>query len=446
MAKQGSNCFYLLIAVGVLSLILASCYNRSVTVRVSELRQVSQTPYVFQPHITVDPLNSEHLGAIVISASQFDCDLSCKWELLVYTSMNGGVSWKQQSPFGPLNAGDGVVGFGPDAILYAVGVGGRGSIFINRSNPEGMMTLGSIVSISPRQANDKPWVNVNQRNGHIFVTYSGPTSDQYEHMGVLLQKSTDGGVTWSDPLVVEKGVDLSAWQAQQEVPPFGAQVMLGNEKNLAVAWTWSPGVDNFPFGVWVSTSIDNGETFSTPKQIGESWSVISTAYYQDTYYIFFKKGNEASQELVLAISEDNGNSWRTSVVSDDPSLFGYFDKAPGVNVAPHGTIDVIYYGLAGNAPDCIDLTAYRNQREAGFIDECRYNVSYTFSKDGGQTFSSPVKLNDSPISGSRFVRTQGFSRSGEYIGMASTDEYAYPIWIHTLGEDGSQAFTVQIER
>ena len=40
----------------------------------------------------------------------------------------------------------------------------------------------------------------------------------------------------------------------------------------------------------------------------------------------------------------------------------------------------------------------------------------------------------------------GISGAGLYMGMASTNEYAYPIWIDTQGEEGTQAFTVRIKR
>ena len=65
----------------------------------------------------------------------------------------------------------------------------------------------------------------------------------------------------------------------------------------------------------------------------------------------------------------------------------------------------------------------------------------TFSKDGGATWAPPHRLNAQPIAGDQFLHIQGQSRPGEYIGMASTDRAAYPIWI-----DGTRASTVRIQR
>jgi hypothetical protein len=92
------------------------------------------------------------------------------------------------------------------------------------------------------------------------------------------------------------------------------------------------------------------------------------------------------------------------------------------------------------------MAAIRRRREQGWVDQCVYNVYYTLSRDGGETFLTPIKLNDRPIVASRFVRVRGISKPGEYMGMASTNEYAYPIWIDTHSGEGTQAYMVQIER
>jgi len=337
-----------------------------------------------------------------------------------------------------------VVGFGPDGTLYAVGLWG-GRIAINRSNADGQMTPANRAFFGAISGNDKPWLTIDPHNGALYVPYTGPTGGNHEYKGIVLQRSTDGGAMWSDPVEIEQGVELSANVAGQEVPPVGAQAMLGNDDNLAVAWVWSPGVDNWPAGVWVATSDDGGETFSALRQITETWGIISTAAYNGIYYVLYRRGAKQAQELAVAISQDGRATWESSLVSGDIPLYFDLDKAPGVNIAPDGTLDVVFYAHGEDAPACIDLEAFRKRREEGWVDACVYDVYYTFSTDGGQTFSLPLKLNEKPIVGSRFVRIQGSSRPGD-IGMASTNEYAYPTWIDTRGTDGTQAYTVRIER
>ena len=419
--------------------------NQSDEILIGTLRRVSQVPYVFEPHIAVNPMNSNHIAAVVISIPEFECalDLQCRGKLLLYTSKDSGVTWVEQIPFERSEiSGDGVVAFGPDGMLYLTGLGSN-TVMTVRADTEGKMTLSNTSLIATGQT-DKPWLTIEPQDGTLYVTYNGATEDKND--AVLLSKSIDKGQTWDEPVIVDAGVSISALESGQANPQFGAQVMLGRGDNLAVAWAWAPGFDTLPKGVWVATSNDRGQTFSKARQIAETWGIISTAFHGSDYYIFYRKGTEQSQELVVAIFRDEGQTWTTSSVSGELPLYFDVDKAPGVNVAPNGTIDVVFYAHGVGAPGCIDIAAFLNRWKQGWIDQCVYDVYYTFSKDDGQTFHAPIKLNDTPIVGARFVQTRGISRPGEYMGMASTGKYAYPIWIDTQGTEGTQAYTVQINR
>lgn len=66
--------------------------------------------------------------------------------------------------------------------------------------------------------------------------------------------------------------------------------------------------------------------------------------------------------------------------------------------------------------------------------------------DGGKTWAAPTRLNASPIDGKGAVQIpSGRSWLGEYVGIASTDQYAYALWIATDGQ-GTQADMVRIQR
>jgi hypothetical protein len=389
----------------------------------------------------------------MISLSEYDCTTppqgECTGELVLSTSTDGGASWTDQIPFQQsVISWDGVVAFSPKGTLYVTGLAGSSgsSIFVGWTDPQGEIDLSTTRSVTPLVGNDKPWITIDPDDGTIYVAYSGPTSGQYLADAILLTQSTDAGKNWTEPVRVSSAVPYTEIEARKALPPFGGQAMSGKEDHLAVAWIWGPGFDTFRTGVWVATSSDGGQTFSPAQQITEAWGVISTAFHDGDYYIFYRHGTEQSQELRVAISSDGGQSWNTSLVSGELPLHFDPDKAPGVNVAPNGIIDVMFYSHAEGAPECIDIAAYRQRREQSWVDQCLYNVYYTFSADGGKSFQSPIKLNDAPVVGTRFLRTRGSSRPGEYMGMASTNEYAYPIWIDTQGTDGTQAYTVQIER
>jgi hypothetical protein len=175
--------------------------------------------------------------------------------------------------------------------------------------------------------------------------------------------------------------------------------------------------------------------------------LINTAFYNGNYYIIYRSGVEQNQQLVLAMSQDGGLSWSSVVVSGDIPLAFDVDKGPGLEIAPDGTIDIVFYAHAQNRADCVlDVKSWRNTLLEGWVDNCVYDVYYTFSRDGGLSFSQPIRLNETPIQGNRFVRLAGRSTAGSHLGLASTEVYAYPIWIDTQDSDRPQAFTTRIER
>ena len=414
---------------------------------IGPVRRVTQTPYVFEPHIAVDPTNPDRLAAIVVSLSNFECFYpECHFNLLVYTSTDGGETWIEQrsAGFGNLSV-DGVVSFGPDGTLYALGLT-NGQVLVARFTTSDQQMSSSKSFVSNIPGSDKPWLTINQQNGNLYVPYSRLTGGDYDHLGILFQRSTNGGRSWSRTVEVERGVSLEAVIAEEAVFPIGAQVIPGDDDALAIAWLWSPGVNHWPAQLWVATSEDDGETFSEPESIADTWQFISTAARAGSYFIFYRRGDAEHQELVAGISHNGGESWETLLVSGKMSLPLSVDKAPGINIAPNGIIDVVFYAHDGSTPACFDWEAFSRRYTEGWVDTCDYNVYYTFSTDSGQSFSSPLRLNEQPIRGSRFVQTDGISRPGEYIGMASTNRYAYPIWIDTQGQDGTQAYTVCIER
>jgi hypothetical protein len=419
-------------------------------VRLGPLTQVSQASFVAQPGVAVSPANPDHLAVLVNSTSAAECDdlSGCQLELLLYTSTDGGASWSEQPALskGRQATVDGVAVFNPAGLLYVLGIR-DGAITLNWSQSEDryQMTRTRQTEVTRAQVAGRPWLRIDPYSGTFYLTYLGQFRDIFA--GPSLNRSTDGGATWSVTSHADQWTAISEINTLRVTPPADIQPLPGQAGTLALLWRWSAEPWAWPQGVWWATSTDGGESFATPRQIATTWGAITGQTHQGNDYVLFRAGSEQSQQLVLARSADGGANWSATRVNGEIPLAFDVDKGPGFAIAPDGTLDILFYAHADPASPCVLQPAgWPQALRTGRTDTCRYNVYYTFSRDGGQSFSQPLQLNEAPIAGERFSRRNGFSWPGSPMGMASTDRYAYPIWLDTAGERGSQAWTVRIER
>jgi hypothetical protein len=414
-------------------------------IQVEPVRRLMLTPYVYEPHIAVDPNNPQRLAAVAVAPDKPACTPAtggglCKPYLVLSTSTDGGATWNERR-LEQFEAREGMVAFGASGRLYVTGSLGRGGIFVYRLEPGNTQPAFKYLFPTSGRGIDNPWLTIDRRTGTLYLTYRQQILGTESRAAIQLQRSTDGGDTWSEPVVVTPGPVMLRDGKQKALAPMNARAMPGDGGRLAVAWMGGgEQVGQLQFGVWVATSIDDGKTFSAPQRIGETWGATSAVATPGAYHVFFQSGPQQQQALTEATSRDGGKTWSSAVVSQDIPLYAGSAPAPGVGVAPDGTLDITFY--AATQP-CTNLEA-RSRAEVerqGWLDTCDYDVYYSFSRDGGQSWAQPKKLNGQPIMGQEFVQFQGYSMAGQFIGTASTDKYAYPVWI-----EGTQARTTRIQR
>ena len=423
--------------------------------QLGSLIAISSQGYMAQPHIAVNPANPEHLAAIVTTGSKFESDLSnSKISLALYTSTDGGESWSEGSPFTGVyqSMSNGLVSFGPDGSLYVLGIR-DGEIVLNSSTSQAnyKMSRGNYEKITKAQVAAKPWLRIDPRSGQLFVTLDAQGMNSLYVTPSLLRSDVEGR-PWSGITRVEQYVAIADFYSGRAVWPDDIQPLIGDGPNVSLVWTWEPGAWSWPRTVWIANSTDGGESFGAPAPILETWAPINTASGGGRFAVIYRMGAREAQKLAVAVTSDNGQTWTSTIASGEIPLYSDTNefpglgasKAPGIDIAPDGTIDVVFYAHDANSLDC--LLDVENRLSFGQVDTCNYNVFYTFSRDGGQTFSHPIQLNDDPIRGEDFMRIGGASQAGSHIAIASTDQYAYPIWIETPETSKTQIFTVQISR
>lgn len=403
---------------------------------------IEQLPSSFLlPDIAANPNDSQHLAAGLMSLADTDCiPPDCQYEVGFFTSIDGGANWDEQTPIpsGRQTLQLAMVEFGTDDTLYAVSLRGR-QPFINRTQgePFAMTEQPSEISIISSPAD--PQLIVYPDNQRLIFAYGGRIQD---NLGIRINRSPDQGESWVPSTNVDNGVPISEVNVARAIPPDNVQVLLGQGDELAVAWRWDAGFWDWPLGVWLAASNDGGDSFGEREKIADTWGPINSASHEGSYYILYRSGLGADQQLAVAVSADGGETWQASVASGDLALSYGFDHLSGFDIAPDGTLDIAFFAPEGDASTCsLDREEWINRFTGEPSDTCLYHLYYTFSRDGGQTFSEPVRLNQTPMQATNIPGHNSLT-----VALTSTDADAHVMWHEPLDGGSSQAQVVRIER
>ncbi len=413
-------------------------------------RVVGRGSYWSQPDIAANQNQPGHLAVIATQTSQPDCQLpNCKIALNLYTSLDGGESWQGTQAFsGAQNIFyDGLVDFDRQDNLYAFGTRDR-TLVLNYTNLQDGYTMSRahLAEITSAQVIARSWFRLHPQDGQVYVSLDAQESDMLFVAPSLLRSQTMG-TSWTNLSRADQHISINDMNTSRASWPEDIQVLFGNGSNVSLVWTWSWEPWNWPRTVWMANSSDGGDTFGEPTPILETWGPINTTSENGRYAIAYRVGDFKSQKLAVATSDDNGTTWSSAVASGDLDLNFDPDKGPGIGMAPSGTIDLVFYDYDHPDEDCLmDLQAWQATIQWGRVDPCSYNLYYTFSPGPDLVFSRPVQLNDKVISGPSLARFQGRSYPGSHLEVASTDDFAYPVWIGTPADGETQVQTVQISR
>ncbi|MEQ8764333.1 MAG: sialidase family protein [Planctomycetota bacterium] len=183
---------------------------------------------------------------------------------------------------------DGGLTFGTDVDVASVALisGIPNGSFRANSNP----SLGVDISGGPF-------------DGNVYVCWG---NNQGTHTDVLFSRSTDGGVTWSPPLVVnDDGTSRSQWFPWLDVDPNG-NVNIG-------FYDRREDVNDRRIGFWVARSSDGGVSFQPNVRVAEQTFDPST--YPNGSLIGDYNGLAASDRTVHAMWADGRNATNDTFTS-----------------------------------------------------------------------------------------------------------------------------------
>jgi hypothetical protein len=241
--------------------------------------------------------------------------------------------------------------------------------------------------------------------------------------GVAVSKSTDGGLTWSQPTLVI----LTDTQSSN----------LFNDKDSITADPHNP---NLVYTVWdqlnqqslgatetlLSRSTNGGQTWGTPQVIFQSPTNGHNIGHQilvlpnGTLVDAFDEIQLDATHFPIAFSgdfirsTDHGVTWSAPIVAAEemPTAFGVLDPLNGIGVR-------IIDGLPLAAVDPVSGNLYAVWQDARFspVNPATGtgefdSIVFSMSSDGGFTWSSPIQINQTPTNLANFGKlSQAFTPS-----------------------------------
>ncbi len=237
---------------------------------------------------------------------------------------------------------------------------------------------------------------------------------------MLVSKSIDGGLTWSDPITI----------ARDEAPRFL------NDKNAITA---DPTDDRFVYAVWdrlqlpvgavinpenvfglgfkgpatFSRTTDGGATWEAPRKIYDPAGNNQTIGNQivvgqdGALYDFFNEilnfrnddgGAQFEFNVAFVTSRDRGATWSRGPAARVAKLLSVGVRDPDTG-DPVRTGDIIPEPAVDRRGGNL-YVVWQDGRFSGFAHD---DVALSMSKDGGRTWSAPVKVNRTPVPASAFT-------------------------------------------
>jgi len=363
-----------------------------------------------EPSIIINSNNTDHI-LIGSNADNY------------YYSTNGGLTWQH----GVLSSSYGVIG-DPCVLVDANGnyyyfhlVPDMSRVVCQKtSSLGGTWSNGSYTGVNETKENDKEWAAIDQANGNLYVAWaqfdehgSGNPQDSSE---IPLSRSTDGGLTWSTPVIVSDRKGNAQAGNYSDHAPMPA---IGPNNEVYVTWIGPEGLmfDKSTDGglTWLENDINvlgyhiNWLVFNVPGvPIVPGFPIIncdlSSGVHNGTIYICWtdQRSGANDTDVWLVKSDDGGLNWSSPIrVNDDPPGRHQFFAWMTIDQT-NGYLYFVFY----------DRRNYSSLQT---------DVYMAVSKDGGDTFTN-FKISESPF----IVNSNNYI--GHYIGVSAHNNIIRPVW------------------
>jgi Secretion system C-terminal sorting domain len=340
-----------------------------------------------------------------------------------------GVNWTKNNPAFPGFSilGDPVMCYDSLGTAYYVQLyqnGGTYGVTIIHSTNKGVSWSGAYnVASTNAGLSDKEWVTADQTGGpytnNVYIGWR-----QFGSGGMRFVRSTDGGVTWSAPLVIPGSQ--------------GAYVSVGPNGSIPGGSVYFACISGN--SILVNRSTDGGLTFSSqvtaaypappgvycagrrtvkncirmdafPRMAADN-GYTSTRGYVYVAYATNPAGSD-NCDINVVRSTDYGVTWSNPVrVNDDNTITDQW--MPAISVDRNGKVYVCWYDSRIDPGNNLMTMLYGS-----------------VSTDGGQTFSTNYPISNTPFNPNNMAVGQpgGEKYIGDYIGISAIGNTSYSVWM-----------------
>ncbi len=367
--------------------------------------------------IAINPSNPDYLAA----GANID---------YIYYSADGGYNWSQQTMSSSLGVwGDPCLVYDGSGNLYyghlSIASYWIDRIVIQRSTDQGStFNDGAGIGFNNPKQQDKEWIGVDMTgspyHGNVYVTWtefdSYGSSDPSDSSRIRFSRSTDQGLTWSPAVTIS---DVSGDCIDSDNTDEGAVPCVGPEGQIYVSWAG-------PLGLMFDKSTNGGTTWGNDVFVSDipgGWDFAVSGIYR-------ANGLPITACDTGSSSPYNGNiyiNWSDQRNGTDNTDIFFVKSTDGGNTwtSPLKVND-------DNTTRHQFFTWMTIDQTTGFIYCCFYDrrnttgaatdVFVARSTDGGDSFEN------FKVSESSFTPTSGIF-FGDYTNIAAYNRMVYPMWM-----------------